>query len=387
MEEKPKIIIDDDDIEILDFDDDIVDESPENKIIPEEEFIIYDVTNEIDNIEPVKEETNDKEIQQTSNTSLLNQALNSNNENKVLINEEVFKKETPKVVKDVKPKSLKQKSNSKRTIVGILIFVILLGTIISLPFISNYFNTINKNNKSNNTTNVSNVIKENYKSNIDVEKSLQTINNYKNYQYKNINIITTKDNTGQLMSIKNNYTYSFNETKFELYVNKTVVDFSYEIRDYYEKLDNVYNLYINDVTTNTYSKRNTTIDEFDKIINMFPNAINYLMRNYSVTDEKLIRVDNKEHTDITIKTPKEIINYLSLETDRIQNKVNINSFEQEYVYVDLLFDENEKLYKIEIEIEDKNASQEQLETDVESAILKYIFTDFNQINDIVLPNL
>ena len=189
------------------------------------------------------------------------------------------------------------------------------------------------------------------------------------------------------MSIKNNYVYSFNETKFEVYINKIVADFSYEVKDYYEKLDDVYNLYINDITTKTYTKKKTTVEEYDKLVNILPNMINYLMENYIVSEEKILKVVKEDQLDITLKVPKDIVNIMSAETDRIQNKIDSTKLEQDFVYVDLLFDENEKLYRIEIEIEDKNACQEPLENEVESAILKYIFTDFNKTVDITLPSL
>jgi len=430
MEEKPKFIIDDDDIEILDFDDDeIIDESPNTEEIIIEDIITEpDVIEETNNINVIKdtkplnvEEIDTKEIiepveipnptieeptvtnnysidndQQASNTSLLNQTLNieDKNENQVTINNVFEDEEAKTIIKEIPQESKtkiekeekQQKGRFKTIIVGILIFVVLLGAIIALPFISSYVNTKENTQKSNNENKDINTI-EKFVSNIDVEQVLQNIKDYKNYQYQNINIISTKDNTEQLMSIKNNYTYGFNETKFEVHINKTVADFSYEAKDYYEKLDNVYHLYINDITTKTYTKKNTTVDEFNKIASIFPNMINYLMRNYSVTEEKLLKVGNKQHIDITIKTSKEIINYMSVETDRIKNKIDFNNLEQEFVYVDLLFDEDEKLYKIEIEIEDKNASQEQLENSIESAILKYVFTDFNKVTDITLPNL
>ena len=61
MEEKPKIIIDDDDIEILDFDDDIVEESPELEEIiiedvePIQEQVILPIKESKDDFEPVVE--------------------------------------------------------------------------------------------------------------------------------------------------------------------------------------------------------------------------------------------------------------------------------------------------------------------------------------------
>lgn len=462
MEENPKKI--EDEVEILDFDDDIIIDEPSKEdnivieeIIPEvekerkeiiepieiEEIKIDSDDNTIQNpvFEEVKPNIEEKEVPITtennntnllnedlnikstnisnemknetldipnttteniSNTNLLNEALNITNTSNDKSNDKEVKIETSDPVKkenvfidnnikEPKPIKEKTKGRGKTIFVGILIFAILLGVIIALPFINDYVNkkeniqiiNNNDNNDNNNSTNTT----QDFKSNIDVKKALESIKNYKNYQYQNINIISIKDNTEQLMTIKNNYVYNFNETMFEVLINKTVVDFSYEVKDYYEKLDDVYNLYVNDITTKAYTKKNTTKEEFDSIINIFPNMINYLIENYNVNEEKQIKVGNEQHTDITLKVSKEIINNMSIETNRIQNKIDSNKLEEGFIFVDLLFDKNNNLYKIEIEIEDKNAYQEQIENSVESAILKYIFTDFNKIADITLPTL
>lgn len=409
MEEKDKLIIDDDDLEILDFDDDIIDESPEI-----EEIIIEDIpqksTNEIPTIEeeivstePIKaeepqltkEDINSQlnDIEEISNTDLLNKTLNIDNNVQIETNiieepkKEIFVDEKI-LTEQSKTKKREKKSNNrlKTTLIGVLIFIILTGVIIALPFISSFVNS-DKNNKQENNTNNNSATTQEFKSNIDVKKALEDIKEYKNYQYQNMNIISTKDNTEQLVTIKNNYIYSFNETKFEIAINKTVADFTYELKDYYEKLDDVYNLYINDVTTNTYTKRNTTVDEFNKLSNVFPSMIDYLINNYNLHEEKLLKIGNEEHIDITLKVSKDIVNNMSVETDRVQNKIDCTKLEQDYIYVDLLFDEDNKLYKIEIEIEDANAAEEQIENTIETAILRYIFTDFNKTVDITLPSL
>jgi len=429
MKEKPKIIIDDDDIEILDFDDDIAEESPEIEEIiiedvePIQEQVIFPVEEKKDNNqeitespiiqekpeEPIQDELEISVIEEqtpkkteienkehVSNTDLLNHTLRLNKSD--LIDNNTDNDEHDKVnknilsdrdsVKEVNKTIKKGKIKWKSVILGIFIFAMLFGAIIALPFISNYVHKkeLNKQNNSEPINNISSTNEE-FRSNIDVKKALNGIKDYRNYQYQNINAISTKDNTEQLISIKNNYVYSFNETKFEVYINKIVADFSYEIKDYYEKLNDDYNLYINDITTKTYTKKNTAAEEFDRLISVFPNMINYLINNYNVSEEKLLKVGNEEHIDITLKVSKDIVNNMSVETDRIQNKIDSTNLEQEFVYVDLLFDEEQKLYRIEIEIEDKNAIQEQLENTVESAILKYIFTDFNKTVDITIPEL
>lgn len=461
--EEEKILFDDDGIEILDFDDDIIEESPileetlvsqnnEEKELPfveipmfteetysfetvnvddevvdvielpqieipkieqEDRFdesIVQNVKEEIDNnsvqIPIMEEETNISDesievksdnVEIVSNSELLNQTLRLNKEEiqNAKVSNDIIEDNIPVDTKTEDSKKVKEKKQKRKfskrgksILSGILIFIILFAVIITLPFMSSIVNkrtTKEQNNQiSNNNTNT---INKEFKSNIDVKKKLEQIKQYKNYQYQNINIISTKDNKEQLMSIKNNYIYNFNETKFEVYANKVIADFPYETKDYYEKLDDVYNLYIDDITTKTHNKRNTTSEEFNKIINIYPNVINYLIENYNVSEEKLLKVGKEEHVDITLKVSKEIVNYLSVETDRIKNKVDYTKLEQDFVYVDILFDEDDNLYKIEIEIEDKNTCQETLEQEVESSILKYIFTDFNKTVDVTIPSI
>ena len=458
--EEEKIIFDDDGIEILDFDDDIIEESPilEETLVPEDNeekelpfveipmfnketpsFESVNVNDEVVNsvelpqieipkieqaneinetiienekediynnsveVPIIEEETNksvglvqekDDNVEIVSNSDLLNQTLRLNKEEiqNAKVSNDIIEDNLPvdNKTEDRKEKKTKRKfsKRGKSILSGILIFIILFAVIITLPFMSSIVNqrtTEEQNNQiSNNNTNT---VNKEFKSNIDVKKKLGQIKQYKNYQYQNINIISTKDNKEQLMSIKNNYIYSFNETKFEVYANKVIADFPYETKDYYEKLDDVYNLYVDDITTKTHNKRNTTSEEFDKLINMYPNVINYLIENYSVSEEKLLKVGNEEHVNITLKVSKEIVNYFSVETDRIKNKVDSTKLEQDFIYVDLLFDEDDNLYKIEIEIEDKNTCQETLEKEVESSILKYIFTDFNKTVDITIPSI
>ena len=285
----------------------------------------------------------------------------------------------------------KEKNNRVKTIfVGLFIFAILMGAIIALPFLNEYITTKeNKNNNSNVTNQNSTPTSGNqeFESNLDVTKALTTIKDYKNYQYQNMNNVYTKDNKNQPLSIKNNYTYLFNETKFGIEINKVVSDFSYDTKDYYEKLDDKYNIYLNDITTKTYSKKNTTVEEFNNISNMYPKMMEYLISNYKLVEEKEVKVGNETHVDITLKVSKEILNYLSIETERIQNKLDVSKLSIDYIEVDLLFDKNDKLYRIEFEVDDKFAYQEALENEVESALIKYVFTDFNKVQDIELPKL
>ena len=86
-----------------------------------------------------------------------------------------------------------------------------------------------------------------------------------------------------------------------------------------------------------------------------------------------------------MKVPVEILKYFSVETDRIQNNIDISKATTEFITAELLFDEDEKLEKIEFIVEDKNLYQEKLDEEVESSVLKYSFTELNKIEDLSLP--
>ena len=420
MEEKPKLI-DDEELEIIDFDDDEVEELPkkevENHSNLEKEFTIEDIIdidvntleqphntqviqpeiNTLNNVESI-EETKTIPQRETIGNVITNtepsieepvkeEIKQENNTQQVYVNEQVFNVDN-KIVNEKKEEKTEKVKSGKSIFVGILIFVILIGAIFSLPFLNEYVNkktreNYNQNNFNSNTNNTS----KEFKSNIDITNTLNTIKEYRNYKYQNINDIYTKDNQNQPLSIKNSYSYLFNETKFGIEINKTVADFSYETKDYYEKLDEKYNLYINDITTKTYSVKDTTVDEFNNIYNMYPKMLDYLISNYKLVSEKQVKVENKQHINITLKVSKEILNNLLIETNRIQNKFDVSKLTIEFIEVDLLFNENKKLYKIEFSIEDKFAYQEELDGEVESAMIKYVFTDFNKIEDIKLPEL
>jgi len=120
---------------------------------------------------------------------------------------------------------------------------------------------------------------------------------------------------------------------------------------------------------------------------MFPKMIDYLIANHKVVKEKQIIVGKEKHIDITLKVSKDILNNLSVGTERIQNKLDVSKLSVEFIEVDLLFDTKGKLYRIEFEVEDKFAYHEVIDSEVESALLKYVFTDFNKIPDIELPTL
>lgn len=418
MQELPKRI-DDEELEILDFDDDIEElpkvEVENNQNLNNDDVSIDDIIDIDDETlkkinsqepafensviskevsEPIQESV--EELPTVEITSIITPQPKSIIEEPIKEEIQPEIKEQPLFVNEqvldnnkIKEEKKEKHKRGKAIFVGIFIFAILMGAIIALPFLNDYVNsrsnTLGSNtNKQNNETTKEN---EEFESNIDVTSVLTNVKDYKNYQYQNMNDVYTKDNKNQPLSIKNNYTYLFNETKFEIEINKIVADFSYDTKDYYEKLDEKYNLYVNDITTKTYTVQNTTVEEFDNIYNMFPKMIDYLIANHKVVKEKQIIVGKEKHIDITLKVSKDILNNLSVGTERIQNKLDVSKLSVEFIEVDLLFDTKGKLYRIEFEVEDKFAYHEVIDSEVESALLKYVFTDFNKIPDIELPTL
>lgn len=398
MEEKRKKI-DDEELEILDFDDDI-DELPKveletkkelnddisiDDIVDIDEKTLYQINNQIE-VDDIEKQDITPTINELPNT-IIEEPINEKVLQEVSYVEQIPTTNESVIENDEKKHKKEKNKRGKAIFAGIFIFVILMGAIISLPFLNEY--VINKENSNSNNINQNNtsVGKQEFKSNIDVKKALNHIKDYNNYQYQNLSNVYTKDNKNQPLSIKTNYTYLFNETKFEIETNKVVADFSYDTKDYYEKLDDKYNIYLNDITTKTYSMKDTTKDEFVSLSSMYPKMMEYLISNYKIVNEKEVKVGTETHIDITLKVSKEILKNLLVETERIQNKLDVSKLSMEFIEVDLLFDTNNKLYRIEFEIEDKFAYQENLENEVESAILKYVFTDFNKVQDIELPTL
>lgn len=350
-------------IEIIDFDDDIIDDkTSEIEIIEEPQDIKP-------KIEKKKESTKEKVVE----------------------NKKVEKKENTKEKNNIKEPKKKEKKSIKPIIISTLVFLLLFGVVFALPFISDYFEskkkTTTNTTQNNNTNNKDNNEISNYKSGIDVTKSLEDIKDMKSYTYENYIDVYVKDNKNQTLTIKNNYTYSFNETKYKIKMNKIVADFSYDTTDYYEKLDDNYYFYINDITTKEYNKEDINLDKFNILYNVYGNTINYLINNYEIINEKQITVDDKTHINITLKSPLELLNNQSVETTRIQNRVDISKLSIDSVNVDLYFDENKELYKIEFTIEDKNAYQESIDGKIESSIVRHTFKDFNKIKDITMPEL
>jgi len=344
---KEKVI---DDIEIIDFDDDVNNKTSEIEIIEE----LQDIKPKIE-----KNETNKKILQ----------------DKKEITNKQILKKEK----KGIKP-----------ILISILVFLLLFAVVFALPFITDYFESqknLKPNIPNNTNPNENDKVTQNYKSGIDVTKSLEKIKNMKSYTYENHISVYVKDNKNQTLTIKNNYTYSFNETKYKVETNKIVADFSYDTIDYYEKLDDNYNFYINDITTKEYSVENISIDKFNILYNVYGNTITYLINNYEIINEKQITVDDETHINITLKTSLEILNNQSVETTRVQNKVDITKLSIDSVNVDLFFNKNKDLYKIEFVIEDKNAYQESIDGQIESSVVRHTFKNFNKIKDIVIPEI
>lgn len=344
-------------IEIIDFDDDI----KQN-----------DKTSEIEIIEDLQvEKTKKEEVVKTEIKSTKKSIEKEENNKKNIKNE------------------TKSKKSIKPIIVSILVFLLLFGVVFALPFISDYFEGQKnlKPIKNQNGSNENIIENPNFKSGINVNEALGKIKDMKSYTYENHISVYVKDNKNETLTIKNNYTYSFNETKYMVEMNKVVADFSYDTVDYYEKLDDIYNFYINDITTKEYSIESINLDKFNILYNIYGDTINYLINNYEIVSEKQIKVDNEKHINITLKTPLELLNNQSIKTTRVQNKIDISKLSIDDVNVDLYFNENKELYKFEFSIEDKNAYQESIDGEIESSIVRHTFKDFNKIKDIKIPEL
>ena len=395
------------DVEILDFNDSNAsldnnqDNIIQNEVIDEvspdkDNNIVNDTNDNITKEKVIKKETvkkivteqkvednksnnnssnNDKKIKEKSNNNDKN--INTPSNNNVVVKEVVVKKKSIASI-----------------IVMIIVFLLLILAIFALPYVTEFLDkdkAIN-NQTSNNTeqTNQENNTIENngeFKSGIDVEKALTDVKDIKSYSFENVTDVYVKDKNSETLSIKNDNIYSFNETKYKIEMNKLVADFSYDTVDYYEKLDNTYNSYLQDITTKEYTKSEINVDGFNTIYNLFPNTIDYLIEDNEVENEKQINVNGENHINITLNTSIDILKNLSFETNRIQNKIDISKLYIDGVNVDLYFDQDKNLYKIEFSIEDKNIYQEDIDGDIESAVSKYTFEDFNEIKDISIPSI
>ena len=303
--------------------------------------------------------------------------------------------EQKKVVKNKnfsEKKDSSKNKNIKSSIVMIIVFILLIGSIVALPYVTEFFENIKTINSTPNVNsaqkeNIDNTKEDNFVSNIDVFQSLNNIKDIKSYMYENTIDIYVKDDNNETVSIKNNNVYSFNETKYKIETNKLMADFSYESIDYYEKLDDVYYEYLYDITTKEYTKTEIILDKFNIIYNIFSNMINYIIDDYTIDNEKQIVVDEKNHTNIAIKTSIDMLKNLSFENSKIQNIIDISKLTISDILIDLYYDENKDLYKIEFIIEDKDIYQDSVEGEIESVVSKYSFDGFNKIEDITLPNI
>lgn len=403
--------VNNEDVEVLDFDDDpksdekiieeieiIEDELPEQKTLEGEKNLDKPKDNPQEKV--VKKEVVKEKIIPKDNNETIKQVQTLEKENKTLEeNNKKLAKKVEEIEKEKKvdnPPKEKPKRKTKSIIVVTLVFLLLLSFVIVLPFISDYFeakknpvnnNPTNNNNKVNEETNKDKEDNTNFKSNIDVENVLTKIKDTKNYKYQNSIDVYINDKKNQPLSIKNNYLYSFNETKYKVEMNKVVADFSYNTTDYYEKLNEEYYSYINDITTKEYSKETIDEDRFNSIYNMFNNTINHLINNNTVSSEKEITVENKTHINITLTTSVDILKNLSVNTPRIQNRMDTSKLSVKEIKAQLYFNENKELYKVELTVEDPNAYQETIDGKIESSVIKHEFSDFNKIKDIELPNI
>lgn len=341
-----------------------------------------------------KTNNTDKQIEKTQKkVDSKNVVEEANNKTDIEKADDKKLEETPKKEEVTKNEETLKKKSITSIIVLIIVFLLLIGAIFALPYINDYFDEkklkVNNTDNSLNTNNTNETQdKENdIKTSIDIKSALSKIKDIKSYTYENEIDVYVKDKKEETLAIKNNNKYSFNETKYKVEINKVVADFSYDAIDYYEKINDNYYMYLNDMTTNEYTKSETTLEKFNVIYNIFSNTIEYLINDNEVIKERQIKVDNENHANITLKTNIDILKQLSFETSRIQNKIDISKLIIDNVNIDLYFDKNKDLYKIEFNVEDKNIYQDDIDGEIESAVSKYTFSNFNKIKDIEIPEI
>jgi len=287
---------------------------------------------------------------------------------------------------DVKNDGNVASSNKKNTasiIIIIFILILLISIVFALPYIKEFLEPDKKSvNNQTIETIKTNKLNKKYVSNIDVKTELLKIRDIKSYMYQNVINIYVENKNSKKDIIKNDYKYLFNETKYKVEINKIDSNNSYEVIDYYEKLDDVYIIYTQDSENKNYAKSETTLDKFNFAYDIFPNVIDYLVENYEIDNEKQININNKNHINITLKTNIDVLNT----TQKIENNIDISKSILDEIYVDLYFDETNDLYKIEFNIEDKNIYNNK-DGEVKSVVSKYIFDEFNEVKNITLPNV
>ena len=360
------------------------DNTTDNSIVsnPKEKVIKKEVVKEKEIVEKSDNSKKNNESENTSNEKRDTKEENQKNDTTVSNNDNVVVKEVVVKKRSVLP-----------TIIMIFVFILLIGAIFALPYINEYFETGqlpgSSNKNSNTDTPIDNTQEKDeektFSSGIDVKEVLSDIKNIKSYKYENLTSVYVTDEKNEKFTMENNLTYSFNDTKYKVDMNINIADFKYDVTDFYEKLDDKYYIYQNDITTNKYNKDELNQDKFNTIYNLFNNTINYLETNYEIESEK--QLDNNETIDITLKTNKDILKNLSYETSRVENNIDTSKLSINEVIVDLYFDSSKELTRIEFTIEDKNIYQNEIDGTIESAVSKYTFSDFNEIKDIELPNI
>ncbi len=393
-----------DEIEILDFNDSnaSLDNSQNNVVQSEVEDISntdneHNVKAQSDDNKPIEKVIKKETVKKTITEQKVQNNKNNNSNNKEAkekAKENKNSNNTPNNNVVVKEVVVKKKSIAS-IIVMIIVFLLLIGAIFALPYVTEFLeknkagNTQTSNNTETTQTEENNTTENDndFKSDIDVEKVLTEIKDIKSYSFENVTDVYVKDKNSETLSIKNDNIYSFNETKYKVEMNKLVADFSYDTVDYYEKLDNTYNSYLQDITTKEYTKSQITSDAFNAVYNLFADTIDYLIEDNEITNEKQINVDGESHINITLSTSIDILKNLSFETNRIQNKIDISKLVIDEVKVELYFDQDKNLYKIEFNVEDKNIYQEDIDGEIESAVSKYTFENFNEIKDISIPGI
>lgn len=275
-------------------------------------------------------------------------------------------------------KKISKNKNKKNNIISIISIIIGIIVVISGIFATKTM-VDNKKKKEEQQEQVKE--EQQTKSNINVNDELNKLTDINNYTYAtNINIYT-KDDINSIYKINNLFTYNENKYKFDKI--QTLQNIEYKSTNYYVKTDTEYFEYINDLTSDTYIRNNIDEANFNSR-NIFNNFIKYLVDNNEVSNEKILTIADKEIINITLNTNKDILNTLAIG----DNNLNIDNtkLSMKNIKVELYFTKNDKkLYEINFKIEDKNANQADIGTEVEYSTVSYKFDMFNTSEEVILP--
>ncbi len=280
-----------------------------------------------------------------------------------------------------KNKNIKKKRNNKNIIISILSIIIGITVVISGIFATKIMLNNKKQQELNRIKEDKNKEREKIKNDININDELRNIIDINNYVFTNSINVYTKNNENSIYKINN--TISYNDNIYKIDKIQTIQNIDYKNTDYYAKVGEEYFEYINDLTSNTYTRNLIDENNFNsrKIMN---NFISYLLDNYKNISEKIINLDNKDIICITLSINKDILNNLPIKY--IDPNFDINKLNINQVIVDLYFNkEDKKISEINFKIEDKFAYQADIGADVEYSTVSYKLSSFNTVEEISLP--